>query len=248
VRPYRELWLWLGGLLLALAIFLAAIALAYFTKEARYSLFLNWWMLGAFVSFVAAFTSFFGSIQGWAFPSAQRPEFPDIRVEIHATGSVDTEREAGTGLLVPARLRSFNARFTNTDARHGASLTVQLYIKLVPGSWGRVGEALCPPPDWALPPSLSLSPVSMPFALPPGEAVSGQFVFEIPQYYLDKVAEPVSARLELWDHVTGKRMGIRAEIGIHDKAEMVPSSGHAEVLGPEYETPVDGRGAGDASP
>jgi hypothetical protein len=249
VRSHRELWLWLGGLFLALAAFLAAIAIAYFTKVAHYSLILNWWMLCAWISFVAAFTCFFGAIQAWPFPPPVKPGFPDIKAEIYATGSVTTEREADTGLTVPAHLRSLHVRFANTEAGRRASLTVQLYVKLVPGSWGRVGEALCPPPSWALPPSLSLNPISMPFVLPPGDAIAGQLVYEIPEYYLDKVAEPLNARLELWDHVTDMRMNVRAEIGSHDKSEMVPSSGSAEVLGPEYENQADqAGGGGPASP
>ena len=114
-----------------------------------------------------------------------------------------------------------------------------LYVKLIPGSWGRVGEAVCPPPDWPLPPSLGLTALSMPFDLPPGGTVSGHLVYEIPGYYLDKIEQPLNARLELWDHVTDKRMSMPAEIGNHDKSGMVPSCGGAEVLGPEYESQQD---------
>jgi hypothetical protein len=59
----------------------------------------------------------------------------------------------------------------------------------------------------------------------------------------------MKARLELWDHVTEKRMSARAEIGNHDKSEMVPSSGGAEILGLEYENQADLQdGAGQAAP
>jgi hypothetical protein len=238
VRSYRELWLWLwlGALFLALFAFLTAVAVAYFLKDAHYSLFANEWMLGALLTFLAAFACFFGAIRIWPFPPGVKPGFPDIDVEIYGTGSLDTQREGGSGLAVPARLRSFSARFTNAGTEQRASLTVLLYVKLVPGSWGRVGEAVCPPPDWALPPSLSLSPITMPFELPPGGTVAGHLVYEIPGYYLDKIAEPIDARLELWDHVTGKRMTVPTEIGSYDKSRMIPSSGSAEVLGPEYDS------------
>lgn len=237
MRPYRDLWLWLwlGGLFLALFPFLAAIAIASFAKEAHYSLFLNGWMLGACVAFLAAFACFFVAIQGRTFLPLAKPGFPNIKVEIYGTGAMDAEREADNGLTAPVHLRSFNARFISLETGQDARLTVLLYVTLIPGSWGRVGEATCPAPDWALPPGLNLSPISMPFALPPGNAVGGQLVYEIPRYYLDKIAEPMDARLELWDHVTDRRMSIRAGIGSHDRTEMVPSSGGAETLGPEYE-------------
>lgn len=239
MRSYREVWLWLGGLFLTLFAFLAAVAIAYFLKQANYSLFLNGWMLGAFICFLAAYACFFGAIRSWPFPPVVKPGFPDIEVEIYGTGSLDTQRESESGLAVPATLRSFQARFTNATASQAADLTVLLYVKLVPGSWGRVGEAVCPPPDWALPPALGLTPISMPFGLPPGSTVSGHLVYEIAGYYLDKIEQPLNARLELWDHITDKRMSVPAEIGSHDMSGMIPSPGGAEVLGPEYESHLD---------
>jgi hypothetical protein len=246
VRSYRELWLWLGGLLLTLFLFLAAVAIAYFAKGTHYSLFLNGWMLGALICFVAAYACFFASIRDWSFPPAVRPGFPDIEVEIYGTGAIDTQRESESGLAVPARLRSFHVRFKNAEASQEASLTVLLYLRLVPGSWGRVAEAICPPPDWTLPSSLGLVPISMPMELPPGSTISGHLVYEVPGYYLDKLAEPASMRLEFWDHFTDRRMSAPAEIGSQDKSRMVPSSGGAELLGPEYESQADQ--PGDARP
>ena len=248
MRPYRELWAWLGRLLLTLFAFLAAIAIAYFVKEPHYSLFGNPWMPVAGVCFVAAFTCFFAAARNWPLPPWVRPGFPDIKVEISGTGTTDTEREASTGLDAPAHLRSFNARFTSTETRQDASLTVLLYVRLTPGSWGRAGEALCPPPSWALPPSLSLSPMSMPFALSPGEAISGQLVYEVPRYYLDKIANPLDARLEIADQLSGRTVNIPAAIGHYDRAVMTPAAGGAELLGPEDAEEAVHREAGQAQP
>jgi hypothetical protein len=233
VRSQRELWLWLGGFFLALAFFLAMISIAYFEKDVHYSLFFNGWMPTAGVAFLAAFTCFFGASQSWSFQPPAKPGFPGISIEIFGTGSMDTERDAGTGLAVPAHLRSISVRITNGETGQDANLTVLLYVRLVPGSWGRVGEASCPPVQWDLS-SLSLSPMSMPFTLAPGNAIGGHLVYEVPGYYLDKISEPLSARLELWDHLTDKRMSVPAEIGSYDNAAMTESSGEAEILGPEY--------------
>ena len=248
MRSYRDLWFWLGGLFLTLFAFFTAVAIAYFAKEANYSLFVNGWMLGALLTFLAAFGCFFGAIKAWPFPPGAKPAFPSLEVEIFGAGSIDTQRKAGSGLPVPARLQTFSSRFANTGTQGAASLTVLLYVKLIPGSWGRVGEAVCPPPDWTLTPSLSLTPITMPFELAPGSALEGHLVYEIPSYYLDKIAEPLSGRLELWDHVTDKRMSLPAEIGSHDKSRMVPSSGSAEVLGPEYEDQADQSGDAARTP
>lgn len=238
MRSYRELWLWLwlGGLFLAVSSFLTAIAIAYFVKESHYALFWDPWMLAGCVSFLTAFTCFFAAIRAWSFPQLIKPGFPDIKVEIYGTGSTDTEREAGTGLDVPAHLRSFNTRFINAETEKDASLTVRLYVKLTPGSWGRAGEFVCPPLSWTLPPPTSLSPVKMPLALSPGDAIDGQLVYEIPIYYLDKIADPLDARLEIEDHISGRRMNIRAEMGHYDRSNMVRAAGGVEILGPEYES------------
>lgn len=234
--PYRDLWLWLGGLFLALASFLDAIAIANFVKEAHYALFLNPWMLSALLFFLAAFAAFFCAIIGWPSRQLVKPRFPDIQVEIYSTGSIDTEREASTGLDVPAHLRSVNVRLLNEDER-SASLTIRLYVTLIPGSWGRAGEAVCPPPSWALSPLLNLHPIAMPVSLAPGGAVGGQLVYEVPRYYLDKIANPLVARLEIEDHTSGRKMNIPTEMGLYDKSKMVPSSGGVELLGPEYDAP-----------
>jgi hypothetical protein len=240
VRSSREFWLWLGGLFLTLFAFFTAVAIAYFAKGRDYSLLVNGWMLGALLTFLAGFASLFGAIMSWPVPlpvvaAPGRQDFPAIEVEIFGISAIDTQRESDSGLAVPARLRSITALLRSRETERVARIDALLYVRLVPGSWGRVGEAVCPAPDWPLPPSLGLNPVRMPVDLAPGAEVSGQLVYEIPGYYLDKIAEPMSARLELWDHVTDKRMTLPAEIGNHDQSRMVPSSGSAEILGPEYE-------------
>jgi hypothetical protein len=248
VRRYRELWVWLGALFLTLSAFFTAIAIAHFLKDARYSLFGNGWMLVAGLSFVAAFACFFAAATGWRPAMPRRAAFPDIRLEISAAGSVETEHETDTGLDAPAYLRSFTMRCVNAGTSQEAVLTALLYVRLVPGSWGRVGEALCPPPSWPLPPPLNLSPVSQPFALSPGEAVSGQLVFEIPRYYLDSIADPLEARLEIADQVSGKKMSAPAQIGQYDLSTLTPAEGGVAMLGPEYETPPAPRRGTDATP
>jgi hypothetical protein len=235
VRPYRDLWLWLGGLFLTLFAFLTVIAISYFLKEPNYSLFGNPWMLLALLSLLVAFAAFFAATRSWPFPAAVSPGFPEIVIDISSVGSTDTEHESSTGLDVAAHLRTIHARFTNTERDRSASLTATMYVKLVAGSWGRTGEALCPPPNWTLPPSLGLSPVSMPIDIAPHGQVAGQLIFEVPRYYLDKLASPVTARLEIEDHLSGQLVTMPADLGHYDKTAMIPAAGGAEVLGPEFD-------------
>jgi hypothetical protein len=233
VRPYRGLWLWLGGLFLTLFPFLTAIAIAYFLKGPGYSLFANPWMPAALVCFLAAFACLYAALRSWAFPPWHRSAFPDLTAEIYGSGSTDTERESGSGLDVPAHLRSFNVRLASAETVRQASLTVRLYVRLVPGSWGQAAEAACPPPAWPLPPSLGLHPLGMPVVLAPGSQVSGQLVYEVPRYYLSKIAEPFDARLEIVDDLSGRGMSIPAELGRFDRSRMTPAAGGAQALDPQ---------------
>lgn len=235
MRSYRDLWLWLGGVFLTLFAFLAALAIANFVKEPHYALLGNPWMVGACLSFLLAFFAFFGAMQRWEFSPVVRPGFPDITIDLESIGSTDTERESSSGLDVPANLRSFHARFANLERDRSANLTVTMYVKVIAGSWGRAAEVDCPAPSWTLPPSLGLVPMSMPLDLAPGQDARGQLVYEIPRFYLSKISTPLNARLEITDHVSGKRMSVAAELGHYDKAMMTPASGGAQTLGPEFQ-------------
>jgi hypothetical protein len=234
VRPSRDRWLWLGGLFLVLFAFLAAVAIAYFAKGPHYSLW-SGWMLAAGVSFVASFTCLFAATGSFAIPLRQPRRFPAITLDIYAAGSTHTEREGGSGLDVAAHLRSFNVRISNSDASQTASLTVRLYVKLVPGSWGRASEFVAPPPSWTLPRALSLDPLAMPIDLAPGDAASGQLVFELPSYYLDKMATPLDARLEISDRGSAATVSVPARVGKYDPGNMTKVRPGAEMLGPEFE-------------
>jgi hypothetical protein len=233
MRPRREVWIWLGGLCLGLFVFFGAIAISYFEKEPRYSLFWNPWMLLSMLWFVAAFAAFYAAANGRAFPRLAVDRFPDITVDILSTGSLDTEHEASNGLDVPAHLRSLQCRITNAEAARPAGLSATLYVKLVAGSWGRAGEGVCPPPSWALPPALGLSPMTMPINLGPGEQATGHLVFEVPRFYLERLTSPITARLELLDHVSGKQVSMPAEIGHYANSAMTATRGGAEILSPD---------------
>lgn len=87
MRSYRDLWLWLGGLFLALVPFPAAIGIASYAKLTNYSVLLNRWMLASLVLFFIAFGCFLGAIKGLRFPPWKKITFPDIKIDVYGTGS-----------------------------------------------------------------------------------------------------------------------------------------------------------------
>lgn len=236
MKSYRELWLWLGAAFLTLATALAAIALAYFTKEQYFSLYTSWQMLVAIGVFVLAFVFFLGAILVWPFPPWVKPRFPDITVDIYSADFITTEREVMPNFRVPASLLAYKARITNMEKEQNASLTIRFYLKLVPGSRGRVGETIARDVDWVIDPSLGLDPLPETLDLAPGTSVNGNLVYEVP--ISDKIAEPRRTRFVIEDHISAKRMEKILEgnpLPRFTQADMSPAKGGVEILGPEYE-------------
>jgi hypothetical protein len=241
MRSYRDLWLWLGGLFLALVPFPAAIAIASYAKLTNYSVLLNRWMLVSLAFFLAAFACFFGAIKGLRFPPWKKITFPDIKIHVYGAGFEVVERVitvpgASSNLVTKETLWLFMVRIVNMEAEQNASLTVRLYAKLVPGSFDDVLEMVCTPPDWSLSPDLGLNPIQMPFVLEPGNTVGGHLPYVMPPFL--KFASPPSGHLELEDHVTGKRVLIPAQMGADafDKRTMVPSSHGIPIPEERYRT------------
>jgi hypothetical protein len=239
MRSYRDLWLWLGALFLALVPFPAAIAIAYYAKLTNYSVLLNRWMLASLAFFLAAFVCFFGAIKGLRFPPWKKITFPDIKIDVYGAGFTVAQRVitipgASSSLVTNETLQLFMVRIVNMEAEQNASLTVRLYAKLVPSSFGNVPEMVCTPPDWSLSPDLDLNPIQMPLVLEPGNAKGGHLPYVMPSYL--KFASPPSGHLELDDHVTGKRVLIPAQMGAFDKRTMVPSSYGIPISEERYRT------------
>ena len=128
MRSYRDLWLWLGGLFLALVPFPAAIAIASYAKLTNYSVLLNRWMFASLVLFFAAFGCFLGAIKGLRFPPWKKITFPDIKFDVYGAGfnvtqHVITIPGASSSLVTNETLQVFMGRIVNMEAEQNASLT-----------------------------------------------------------------------------------------------------------------------------
>jgi hypothetical protein len=232
MRTYRDLWLWLGALFLALVPFPAAIAIAYYAKLTNYPLVLNWWMLVSLMLFLAAFACFFSAIRGFRMPPWKKIEFPDIQVDLYGIGFMSVPRtiavagivpEASSVIMTTESLRFFMVRVTNMEGEQNASLTIRLYAKLVPGSHGPVLETVCSPPDWPLSPESGLRLIEMPLVVEPGTTKGGDLTYVVRPFL--EYADISEWHLELQDHITKKRVRIPTHATIFDRKTMVPSSG-----------------------
>jgi hypothetical protein len=244
MRSYRELWLWLGAAFLTLFAAFIAIGLAYFTKEQYFSFFTCWESWASVAAFILGFACFACAILGVPFPPWIKMRFPNISVEIY--GGADTVAQhtipitLGNPLILNKRLRSWRVRITNLEAEQNASLTITLFVKLVPGSRGPVGESVWTPPDWPLDPAIGLNKIDMPIILAPGTTVGGDLVYEIDGFdsmNWQTVVQPLRKRFLITDHVSGQRKEIvtEADLGNFDRSKMTtPNHRGVEILGPEY--------------
>lgn len=256
MRSYRELWLWLGAAFLALFAAFIAIGLAYFTKEQCFSFYTSWEAWASVAAFILGFACFACAILGVAFPPWTKPKFPNISVEIYGAGTMGTQHSIPTGpgsnvMIVNAQLRAWRVRITNLETEQNASLTISLYVKLKPGSQGRVGETIWSVPDWPLDPNLGLDKIEMPLILPPGTTKGGYLVYEVSMFDYQGVAQPLRKRFSITDHVSGQRKDIvtDADLGNFGRDDMItPDHRGVLILGPEYEPkPEESEESEDAS-
>jgi hypothetical protein len=77
------------------------------------------------------------------------------------------------------RLQRWRVRITNLETEQNASLTISLFVRLVPGSRGQIGESIWTVPDWPLDPTFGLDQIEMPIILPPGVTKGGDLVYEV---------------------------------------------------------------------
>jgi hypothetical protein len=247
MRSYRELWLWLGAAFLALFAAFIAIGLAYFAKEQDFSFYTSWEAWASVAAFILGFACFACAILGIPFPPWAKPNFPNISVEIYGAADMATQRAISNGhgndvMTVNTHLRAWRVRITNLETEQNASLTISLFVKLVAGSRGRVGETIWTVPDWPLDSSLGLDKIDMPIILAPGTTVGGFLIYEISGYDSIKwheVAQPLRKRFAITDHISGQRKDVvtEADLGNFGRDNMItPNHRGFEVLGPEYET------------
>jgi hypothetical protein len=246
MRSYRELWLWLGAAFLALFAAFIAIGLAYFTKEQNFSFYTCWEAGASVVAFALGFACFACAILGVPFPPWVKPKFPNISVEIYGAADAVTHHMIPMGpnrqaMIMEVKLRAWRVRIINLETEQNASLTISLFVKVVPGSRGRIGDTVWSVPDWPLDPNLGLDKIEMPITLAPGMTKGGYLVYEVSGYDLanwQDVPEPLQKRFAIIDHISGQRRDIvtEADLGNFGRDKMItPNPRGDRILGPEYE-------------
>src|SRR5579875_122855 len=208
----RELWLWLGGALLALGTVLAATALAYFTKEKHYSLIASPLMITAAASFILAFFGcFLGAIFNWPFPS-RRLAFPNISIAVISLMSETVTFKRLPNM--PQLIWAWEVHITNREQERAVSIkTARLRLRRRDGNTGSetisTGEARVPDFDSAM-----IHRLRFPVSVLPQDTKGGHFVF----YSLDRMlADLTQSWIEIEDTHTGMWARFPATHGNYSK-------------------------------
>lgn len=170
-------------------------------------------MVAAYISFVLAFLCFLAAIAGWR-PWLRWQRFPNIIIRVDGVGFDTVNMQMPGFPLIPTRIQILKLHITNAEADRNVSIrAAYLLARNKPGSV--LHEALFTAPSW---PTQSTRPVRIlefPVNLAPQESDGGEWDFEIQRYRATELAEPLDARVEIHDAISGKMACSPANIGIY---------------------------------
>jgi hypothetical protein len=213
MRP-REVWFWLGAEFLSIGAVLAAVAIAYFTKETRYSLSTGPQMVMAYIAFALAFLCFFAAIAG-SRPWVRWQRFPNM----------------------PVRLITMNVHITNAEVDRRVSIrAAYLLLKAKPGS--PFYEQLFTRPFWQVERDRPADVLKLPLNLAPQESDGGELVFDLPDYQeIDPAGGP--GRIEIHDSISGEMACFPVAVGgvYRRRHGLRPTTYEERVAGPKAPEP-----------
>jgi hypothetical protein len=234
MRP-REVWFWLGAGFLTVGAVLAAVAIAYFTKETHYSLSTGPQMVIAYAAFALAFLCFFAGIAGWR-PWLRWQRFPNITIRVDRFGSEIAKEQIPGFPLRPARLVAMNVHITNAEVDRRVSIrAAYLMIRAKPGT--PFYEQLFTKPSWPIERHRPADALKIPLNLAPQESGGGELVFELTDFLeIDPASGP--GRIEIHDSISGKMACFPAAIGVFRRHHGLRAATYEErVTGPKAAQP-----------
>jgi len=235
MRP-RELWFWLGGAFITVGAVLVAVAIAYYTKEANYSLSAGPQMIDAYIAFICAFLCFLAAIAGWR-PWLRWQRFPNISVRVDGVGYETGTKQVPLFPPQPIRLRTLKVHITNAESDRNVSIrAAYLLVRRKPGSGGH--EQIFTSPSWSVEYPRPLQIPEFPIKLEPQASAGGDLVFEIDDYKSSDLDESLGIRVEIHDAISGKMASFPAILGRYKRGHGLRSTTYAErVNGIQSDSP-----------
>jgi len=236
MRP-REVWFWLGAGFLTVGALFGAVAIAYFTKEAHYSLSTGPQMVIAYIAFVLAFLCFFAGIAGWR-PWLRWQRFPNVRVRVDSFGNELASQQTPGFPRRPIRLVTMYVHITNAEADRRVSIrAAYLRLKAKPGSPLGYWQLFTRPFE-RVERSRPADILKLPLNLGPQESGGGELVFELVDY-LETDPEGGPGYIEIHDAISGKMACFPAVAGsvYRRHHELRPTTYEERVIGPKAPEP-----------
>jgi len=205
VRP-REFWYWLGAAFLTGGGVMTALAIGYYTVNPHSSLGASSQMAGAYAAFGCAFGCFLAAITGWR-PWYRFLRFPNLVVRVQSSGftMAVTERLPSDFPPYKVRLEVARVHITNAEADRRASIRdAYLVAKTKPESGLLFGVFSAPCHPFKPADSMKLTPLEFSIELDAQATKTGDLVFELSEFDWDSLMQPLQARVELHDAITGK--------------------------------------------
>jgi hypothetical protein len=210
MRP-REVWFWLGAGFLTLGAVLAAVAIAYFTKETHYSLSTGPQMVMAYAAFTLAFLCFFAGIAGWR-PWLRWQRFPNIVVRVDGIGNEVASKQMPGFPSMPTSIMTLKVHITNAEADRNVSIRAAYLLAKSRSGFALHEQLFSAPSD-----PVSYTPLDRAFEFPvnlaPQASQGGELVFELQSYRMVYAAQPFEARVEIHDSISGKMACFPANLG-----------------------------------
>jgi hypothetical protein len=234
----RELWLWLGGAFLTVALIFSGIAFALFTKEQNFSLYTSWQLIGTWALVILAFTSFLCAILGLPF-RLRRRRFPNITIVSGARAQMMRRKQLAPGFVINVHPLMFNLTITNNETEKTISIRhAWLHAKRKEGSNSQIDDWIFPPER--IPSELGIgTELEFPVVLEPQTSKAGWLLFDVNQHILPELGDPFDRLIRLVDANSHESGYFLAGAGIFSRGEGItttrtwPSETEARNAAPE---------------
>lgn len=175
------------------------------------------------------------AIIAWVWRWSRRHVFPDVSITINGIGFHTVMHEikalgASESLVREVRLQRFQVVIISREADRNAALTFTLRFKGM-GDWP---EVVWTPPQWRIDPAeTDLYGVQLvsPVYVEHEHVVAGVLLFETFEPIRRFIDESVAPRIDVFDHISGSRVRLPAQMGDYDRASWERGTGW-EPVGP----------------
>ena len=219
----RELWLWLGGAFLTVALIFSGIAFALFTKEQNFSLYTSWQLIATWALIFVAFVSFLCAILGLPF-RLRRQRFPNITIVSGVRAVMMQPKQLAPGFMINVQPQIFNLTITNNETDRTVSI-MQAWLHARTKAESILRDEWTLLPENSIPSELGLGALlEFPVVLEPQTSKAGWLVFTLDEHILQELGDPFDRLIRLVDANSHQSGYFLAGAGIFRKGQWLTTT------------------------